>query len=472
MFHFSNITLRFKAFAWLSMIAMCLSLYAQPAVRINKEEPIQTTRILFILDCSNSMYGQWQSDSKIKIAQTLLLNILDSLEDKKNVELALRVYGHRKQYPPQDCSDTRLEIPFAKKNHDAIRAKIKTLVPKGTTPIAASLEKSKDDFPECYRCRNIIILITDGLEECGGDPCAVSEALQKNGVALKPFVIGIGRNFRDDLSCIGTYYNAADEVEFSQALKAVVSQALNNTSAQVNLLDANKEPTETNSVMSFYDHQNGQFKYNYMHTLNTEGLPDTLLLDPLLNYDIDVHTLPPRKIVNRHLVPGKHTVMATAASQGYLVIKTMGKTNFNATPIQTLVKIPGESRSLNLQPINRKEKYLEGYYNLEILTLPRIYIDSVHITQSSIVNVEIPSSGVLILQKQQTGLLGAIFSIQEGKQIWIYNLDTGKNNENITLQPGDYTIVWRSAYATRSTQTKKQDFSIVSGENIKITLTP
>lgn len=472
MFHFSNITLRFKAFAWLSMVAMCLSLYAQPAVRINKEEPIQTTRILFILDCSNSMYGQWQSDSKIKIAQTLLLNILDSLEDKKNVELALRVYGHRKQYPPQDCSDTRLEIPFAKKNHDAIRAKIKTLVPKGTTPIAASLEKSKDDFPECYRCRNIIILITDGLEECGGDPCAVSEALQKNGVALKPFVIGIGRNFRDDLSCIGTYYNAADEVEFSQALKAVVSQALNNTSAQVNLLDANKEPTETNSVMSFYDHQNGQFKYNYMHTLNTEGLPDTLLLDPLLNYDIDVHTLPPRKIVNRHLVPGKHTVMATAASQGYLVIKTMGKTNFNATPIQTLVKIPGESRSLNLQPINRKEKYLEGYYNLEILTLPRIYIDSVHITQSSIVNVEIPSSGVLILQKQQTGLLGAIFSIQEGKQIWIYNLDTGKNNENITLQPGDYTIVWRSAYATRSTQTKKQDFSIVSGENIKITLTP
>ena len=472
MFSLSDIASELKAIVLAGIAVICMSLAAQPSVRVTKDEPIRTTRILFILDCSNSMYGQWQSDSKIKIAQTLLLNILDSLEDKQNVELALRAYGHQKQYPPQDCDDSRLEVPFGKKNHDAIRAKIKALVPKGTTPIAYSLEKCKDDFPECYQCRNIIILITDGLEECGGDPCAVSEALQKSGVALKPFVIGIGKNFRDDLACIGTYYNAADEVEFSQALKTVLSQALNNTTAQVNLLDSNSEPTETNSVMSFYDNQNGQLKYNYIHTLNTRGLPDTLLLDPLLKYDVDVHTLPKREIKNKHLVPGKHTIMATPASQGYLTVKTSGKTNFNASPVQILVRLPKEPRTLNVQTLNRKEKYLAGYYNLEILTLPRIYLDSIHITQSSVVNVEIPAPGILMLQKQQPGMIGSVFNMKNGKQEWIYNIDTEKQSENITLQPGDYAIVWRSAYANRSLQTKQQDFTIVSGEIIKITLTP
>ena len=72
------------------------------------------------------------------------------------------------------------------------QAKIKMAQPKGTTPIAYSLEKSGADFPECANCRNIIILITDGEEECEGDPCAVSAALQSKGIVLKPFVIGVG----------------------------------------------------------------------------------------------------------------------------------------------------------------------------------------------------------------------------------------------------------------------------------------
>ncbi|MBK9638483.1 MAG: hypothetical protein IPO63_11975 [Bacteroidetes bacterium] len=45
--------------------------------------------------------------------------------------------------------------------------------PSGTTPIARSLEECGGDFPKS-QARNIIILITDGIEECNGDPCAVS----------------------------------------------------------------------------------------------------------------------------------------------------------------------------------------------------------------------------------------------------------------------------------------------------------
>ncbi|MBK9542788.1 MAG: hypothetical protein IPO49_10860 [Bacteroidetes bacterium] len=65
-------------------------------------------------DASQSMYGQWQSGAKIDIAKSLMKKVLDSLRYVDNLELALRVYGHQKPYPPQDCDDSRLGVPFSK----------------------------------------------------------------------------------------------------------------------------------------------------------------------------------------------------------------------------------------------------------------------------------------------------------------------------------------------------------------------
>ena len=199
--------------------------FAQKQKDKENDMPPPLTRILFIFDCSQSMFGRWQSDTKINIAQKLLSNMLDSLKDVKNLELAFRVYGHQKNFPPQDCDDSKLEVPFSKNNYKKIEHKLKSLVPRGTTPIAFSLEKSADDFPPCKDCRNIVILITDGLEECGGDPCAVSQMLQKKGIILKPFIIGIGKNFKESFDCVGTYFDATSEIEFNKALNVVISQA-------------------------------------------------------------------------------------------------------------------------------------------------------------------------------------------------------------------------------------------------------
>ena len=138
------------------------------------EKPKPVTRILFVFDASQSMYGRWQSDTKFNIAVRLFSDMLDSLKNQPNLELALRMYGHQKQFPPQDCNDTRLEVPFGKNNITRIKHVLKTTIPKGTTPIAYSLSQATKDFTPCSNCRNIVILITDGLEECWGDPCAVS----------------------------------------------------------------------------------------------------------------------------------------------------------------------------------------------------------------------------------------------------------------------------------------------------------
>src|SRR5581483_5215730 len=75
-----------------------------------KQKP-ELTRILFIFDDSQSMLGQWQSGSKIEVAKKLMGELLDSLKKAENLEVALRVYGHQKHYPPQDCDDSKLEVP-------------------------------------------------------------------------------------------------------------------------------------------------------------------------------------------------------------------------------------------------------------------------------------------------------------------------------------------------------------------------
>ncbi|MEZ5011180.1 MAG: VWA domain-containing protein [Bacteroidales bacterium] len=213
----------------------------------------EKTRILFVLDCSQSMAGLWGDDKKINIARKFLGRTIDSLGTYPDVEMALRVYGHQSVVPPQDCNDTRLEVPFAPNNGYAIKRKMANLSPKGTTPIANSLSRAASDFPPCEECRNVIILITDGIEACDGDPCEVARELQQKGIILKPFVIGIGLDpeFEKSFECLGNLYNGSTEERFEEVLEIVITHGPNETTLQVNLLDAYGNPSETNIPLPF-----------------------------------------------------------------------------------------------------------------------------------------------------------------------------------------------------------------------------
>lgn len=450
-----------------ALLAIASSAFSQ--VVKEKEMPKPTTRILFVFDASQSMLGKWQSDVKINIAQKLLSNLLDSLVDVPNLELALRVYGHQKQYPPQDCDDSKLEIPFAKDNINKIKYRLKTLVPKGTTPISTSLELAANDFTPCDNCRNIIILITDGLEECGGDPCAVSKALQKKGIALKPFIIGIGKDFSSAFNCVGTYFDASSEQEFHQALNIVISQALNSTTAQVNLLDSLGDPTETNVNMTFYDNLSGLIKYNFIHTINNKGVPDTLILDPLTTYNLVVHTIPEVEVDSIKLTPGKHTIIAVDAPQGYLTLKMTGPNIKNVDKVKAIIRQKDKMETLNLQDFNQTEKYLTGAYDLEVLCLPRLYINDVKISQSATTTVEIPQPGIAIIQMTANGY-GSLYQFSNNKLEWIYNLRENTNQESIVLQPGSYKVVFRTKYTNHSAYTVEKTFKVESGASVMVKL--
>lgn len=451
------------------MFAALMLSHAATSQPVRTKIPVTTTRILFVFDASQSMYGRWQSDMKMNIAQRLLGNVLDSLKNQENLELALRVYGHQKPYPPQDCDDTNLEVPFGKNNIAKIKHRLSTINPKGTTPIAFALSRAKNDFTACQNCRNIIILITDGVEECGGDPCEVSRMLQKEGIILKPFVIGIGSDYSESLDCVGTYFPANSERAFTKALNVVISQALNSTTTQVNLLDEAGKPTETNVNMTFYDNFSGKVVYNFIHTLNNKGVPDTLLLDPLIKYDITVHTIPSLQLDSVEINPGQHTIIPFDAGQGFLDL-TLGGNWRTLRNLQAIIRKHGEMETLNVQSFGTMQQYLNGVYDIEVLGLPRQKIDSVLIRQSHTTTIEIPLPGIAVIKRIADGF-GSLYVEKNEKLEWIYNLPNEKTKvESLVLQPGKYWVVFRSKWADKSLYTIEETFVIEPGKTIEIKL--
>lgn len=428
------------------------------------------TRILFILDASNSMNLKWGKESKLNVAKDILTNTIDSLNGVPNLEIGLRVYGHQSPITAtyQDCKDTKLEVPFAKENVERIKSKIKSIQAKGTTPIARSLEAATGDFPD-RKAKNIIILITDGVEACDDEPCVIADKLRAKGITISPFVIGLGMDMKylEKFDCIGEYKNAEDRISFSSVLKTVVDKALVNTTVQVNLNTIDKKPLETNTTLFFYEAGTDKLIYTFMHTLNEKGLPDTLIIDPNKKYDLIVNTLPRKFKKNITIKKYQHNTIIVDAPQGSLDIKIRNKSEPHL--INYRIWQNGKLATLNRQFLEAPQNYIVGKYKVEVLTLPRIYFD-IEIKQSQAEVLYIESPGY-VKMKTIEPMVGQIFLVNEnGTLVWVCDLDQKSTQHKWLLQPGKYKVVYREKDAVNTHFTSKQDFRITSNRIITLNL--
>ncbi len=423
-----------------------------------------TTRILFILDASNSMNSSWGSQTRIQAAREVLNQELEALRNVPNTEIALRIYGHQTPFNnlEQDCNDTKLEVPFGINNLEQIKLKIKTVEAKGATPIARSLEAAAGDFPDTL-ARNIIILITDGLESCDNDPCIIAKKLKTKGVKVTPFVIGLGMDmsYLDKFSCIGTYSDAEDKESFRNVFKNILNTVLEKTSVQVNLNDITGKPTETNVTMFFYEAGTANLKYTFVHTLNRFGNPDTLYLDPAIAYDLKVNTTPTLLKTGITLKKHVHNTISVSAPQGFIRLTSM-KSNFNPR-FEMRVMPKGDSKTLLAQFYNDVYKYLTGTYEVEILTIPRIY-KTVEVTQSSVSTISIDAPGELAYTFNKP-LVAQLF-LQDKLGFWngIYTFSDSSTTGKILIQPGTYKLVYRTKDMKSSGYTHEKIITISSNK--------
>ncbi|MBN1826411.1 MAG: VWA domain-containing protein [Candidatus Eisenbacteria bacterium] len=194
---------------------------------IQAQEP--ATQIELIFDASGSMWGEIGGVKKIAMAREAMGRIVDDLATRQNIEVGLRVYGHR----TKSCDDSELVLPIGPVDAGALRAFIDEVNPKGKTPITYSLLEAIDDFRADAPGRKVVVLITDGLESCDGDPCEAARKLSESGVVTKTHVVGFGldENALATLRCIvepsgGLLVGAGNTEELAAAFDRIVARSL------------------------------------------------------------------------------------------------------------------------------------------------------------------------------------------------------------------------------------------------------
>ena len=428
-------------------------------------------RVLFVLDVSGSMKETWNGKQKYETAKELLYKLIDSVEKKNpNVEFAVRAFGYQSPRTEKNCKDSRLLIPFAKNNAEKIRASLEKISPQGMTPIAYSLAQAANDFPVDLKSLNSIIIITDGNENCDGNPCAASQKLLDKRISLRPFIVGLngGQSFIEKLKCIGTVLDTKDEPSLYNTVGIIIRQTLNTTTAQVNLLDANGIPSVTNIHFTLYDHSSGKILYNFIHTLNEKGNPDTLYLDPVGVYDLELHTYSSIKKENIELVPGKHNIIALDVPAGNFTTECLNATITNNNA-QVIIRPEKKLHGiLNVQDLNEQEMYLAGNYRLEILTKPEIISDTIIASFSENV-MHLSNYGTLSLMAEDK-LLASIYRGHQDALEIVERFEINTKTENRKLQPGEYLLVYKSKASYDSESTRTKSFRVTEGQTIVLNL--
>ncbi len=184
------------------------------------------TNILFIVDASGSMKKLVEGSQRMDVAKKVLRETLTGMP--ADAQLGLLVYGHRKA---KDCSDIELLAPIGGEDAKSISKMVQGLTPKGETPIAESLRKAAKSFKAFKGQKNSIILVTDGVEECEGDPCAAAKELKDAGLDVAVNIVGftLGEKEGNALKCVtettgGQFYAASNTAKLTEALKQVQKQ--------------------------------------------------------------------------------------------------------------------------------------------------------------------------------------------------------------------------------------------------------
>ncbi|MCQ1849810.1 vWA domain-containing protein [Neorhizobium galegae] len=181
---------------------------------------------IIVLDASGSMWGQIGGKAKMEIARETLSAVLQSVP--ADSALGLMVYGHRDK---GSCDDIELAIPPAVGTADKIRAFVKGINPKGKTPLSQAVREAAEALKYTEE-KATVILVTDGLETCEADPCALANELEKNGVDFTAHVVGFGLTKEEgkQVACLaentgGKYLQASDAKQLAEALKQTVVAA-------------------------------------------------------------------------------------------------------------------------------------------------------------------------------------------------------------------------------------------------------
>ena len=185
------------------------------------------TSVQLILDASGSMFTRLPGgQTRIAAAQAVLNDLIAALPDRPDLNVGLRLYGARTNAGDAGaCQDSALTIPMTGVDRAALLSTVRSTRPRGATPIVYSLTQAARDFPTTPG-RKLVVLVTDGLESCGGNLQDALNAFRERGIEVDLRVIGIDLNDRaaQAFAGVGTFVNTRSATELAAALGQATAQ--------------------------------------------------------------------------------------------------------------------------------------------------------------------------------------------------------------------------------------------------------
>lgn len=152
--------------------------------------------IEIILDASGSMANYVGSKTRMELAKDAIRDFVSQIPEEANV--SLRVYGHVGTGSEADkaasCSEVDEVYERGSYDQGSFEKALGEFEPAGWTPVAGALESAEDSFKglDNKANTNLIYLVSDGIETCGGDPVAVAKSFAESEIS--PIINVIGFN--------------------------------------------------------------------------------------------------------------------------------------------------------------------------------------------------------------------------------------------------------------------------------------
>lgn len=170
----------------------------EKAVLEKRENPIATAvppaRVIIAIDGSGSMAGAVGGESKLELARESALGFIDGLPP--TVQASLLVFGQQgdnsEAGKAKSCSGVDVLAPMST-DRARLTAAVKDVRAIGWTPLAAGLERAQQLLDTAAKPgEQVIYVVSDGEETCGGDPVAVARRINSGNTRAVVNIIGFG----------------------------------------------------------------------------------------------------------------------------------------------------------------------------------------------------------------------------------------------------------------------------------------
>ena len=187
------------------------------------------TNVVILMDASGSMKASVTGGVKMELAKESIKKFTEQLQTDTNVSLL--AYGHKGSGKEADkelsCKEIETVYPLSSYESNSFTNAINSFWATGWTPLAGAIEKANELLANYKKeeYKNIVYIVSDGIETCGGDPVAAAKKLNEGQIEAVVNIIGFdvddqGQNQLKQVAEAGggSYSTVRDQSEFEDVI--------------------------------------------------------------------------------------------------------------------------------------------------------------------------------------------------------------------------------------------------------------